>query len=216
MRKMRVLTCLVAAAITAAAADRGLPARSSPTDYPVHGQDQGVVIGAEVMHPDQVSGSFSTDLEKYAVVEVAIYPNKDGKPLDLSTIDFALRFDGRMVRPAEPWNIARINQKKASSGSRDILLYPSAGIHTGSWGTGTSVGLGVGVGGRTPGPASSDRDREVMAQELGDKALQDAVITKPTAGYLYFPVGSSKRDGVKYELEYKYQRTEIKLALPNK
>jgi hypothetical protein len=213
---MKTLACLLTAAVTLAAADRGLPARSSPTDYPVHGQDQGIVVGAEWMHPDQVTGSFSTDLEKYAVVEVAVYPDKDGKPLDLSTIDFALRFEGRMVRPAEPWNIARINQKKSASRSRDIALYPNVGFHTGSWGTGTSVGVGVGVGGNAPGPASSDRDREVMEQELSDKALQDAVVTKPVAGYLYFPIGAAQRSDTKFELEYKYQRTEIKMTLPNR
>src|SRR5262249_32712890 len=104
-----VLMWALCAGAGLASVDRGLPARSSPADYPAQASDKGVTIGADVMDPEQVRGSFSTELQNYIVVEVGVYPTKDGKPLDLSTIDFALRLDGRIVRPAEVRSIARVN-----------------------------------------------------------------------------------------------------------
>jgi hypothetical protein len=209
--KLAALLCAVSFAI---AADRGLPVRGNVADYPAHAEDKGVVVAAEVMDPEVVRGSFSTELKDYVVVEVAIYPKKDGKPLEVSTIDFGLRADGRMVRPAQARSIARINQKKGRDDGRDITLYPSVGVQTGTWGTGTMVGVGVGVGPRGQrGPASSDRDREVMEQELDDKGLQEALVSKPVAGYLYFPVGS-KRKPASYRLEYQLDGVDIKLELP--
>lgn len=196
------------------AADRGLPARSAPGDYPVQATDKGVTIAAELMDPEQVKGSFATDLAKYAVVEVAVFPNQAAAPIDLSIIDFALRIDGRMVRPANPRSIARINQKRSADRSRDVTLYPNVGVQTGSWGTGTAVGVGVGLGGNSPGPASSDRDREVMEMELEDKGLPEALVSKPVAGYLYFPIGSSKKKDSTYQLEYQLDGVDVKLTLP--
>ena len=209
---MRPFVALTLAALACAAANRGLPARHAPADYPAHSESQGITVAAEYMEPDQVRGSFATDLSEYAVFEVAVYPKKDGTLLDVQTMDFALRVDGRMVRPVEPRSIAGINQKKGQARSRDIVLYPTVGVTTGTWGTGTAVGVGVGMGGNAPGPASSDADRRVMEQELEDKGLPDAVITKPVAGYLYFPVGPKRRPGT-CVLEYQAGDTDVKLTL---
>jgi hypothetical protein len=62
------------------------------------------------------------------------------------------------------------------------------------------VGVGIGMGGGPPGPASSDADRRTMEMELGERALQDAVITRPVAGYLFFPL--AKRKVNTYQMEY--------------
>ena len=207
--KRAVLT--LAAASLLCAADRGLPVRGSVADYPAHGDDKGVVVAADLMDPEQVKGTFATDLSQYAVIEVAVWPSKDGKPLDLSSIDFALHADGRMIRPAEPRSIAGINQRKSQSRSRDIALYPNVGVTTGTWGTGTMVGVGIGPGGNAPGPASTDRDRHVMEMELEDKGLRDAVITQPVAGYLYFPIGKTRASS--YQLEYSVNGIDVKMTL---
>jgi hypothetical protein len=208
---MKTIATVIIASMTCFAANRGLPARSAPADYPAQSESQTITLAADYMDPDQVSGSFATDLSQYAVFEVAIYPRSNTKPLDLQTMDFALRIDGRMVRPAEPRSIASINQRKGVDRTRDITLYPTVGVTTGTWGTGTMVGVGVGVGGSTPGPASTDTDRRVMEQELEDKALPDAIITKAVAGYLYFPVG--KRRPTSYVLEYQGADGDVKVTL---
>lgn len=205
-----ILLALCSAAVVAAQ-NHGLPVRGDLASYPAHSEAQGITIAAEIMDPDQIQGSFATDLSNYVVVEVAVYPKKDGTPLELWNLDFALRADGRMVRPAEPWSIAGINQKKANARRNDIVLYPSVGVTTGTWGTGTMIGVGVGTGGNAPGPASSDRDREVMETELRDKALPEATIIKPVAGYLYFPAGKKRSE--KYILDYNVKGVEVKLDL---
>ncbi|MDZ4801988.1 MAG: hypothetical protein SGI92_27855, partial [Bryobacteraceae bacterium] len=166
-------------------------------------------VAADWMGADQVKGSFSTDLSDYVVVEVALYP-KDGKSVDLTTIDFALRGDGRMIRPVDPRSIANIHQKRANKRGSDLVLYPTVGMSTGTWGTGGGVGVGVGQG-RSRGPASTPRDRDVMEMELEEKALQDGQAAKPVAGYLYFPVGKKKAAG--YDLEYQNGDTDVKLRL---
>jgi hypothetical protein len=210
----RLLLTISLAAVLCSAANRGLPARNSPADYTAQGELKGITVAAECMDSDQVQGSFATDLSQYAVCEVAVYPKKDGSLLDLQTMDFALRIDDRMVRPVEPRSIAGINQRKGQARSRDIVLYPTVGMTTGTWGTGVGVGVGVGTGGSAPGPASTDADRRVMEEELEDKALPDAVITKPVAGYLYFPMASGKRRTGSYVLEYQGADGDVKLTLP--
>jgi hypothetical protein len=207
----RLSTMLLALPLLVAAANNGLPVRSSVADYPAHGEDKGVTVAADLMDPEQVKGTFATDLSQYAVIEVAVWPKKDGTPLDLAAIDFALRADDRMVRPAEPRSIAGINQRKGQARSRDIALYPNVGVTTGTWGTGTMVGVGIGPGGNAPGPASTDQDRRVMEMELEDKGLRDAMITQPAAGYLYFPLGKTRASS--YQLEYSLNGVDVKMTL---
>ena len=109
---MRILLAIPLAALMCSAANRGLPARNTPADYPAQGEARGITVAAEYMDASQVRGSFATDLSQYAVFEVAVYPKKDGTPLDVQLMGFSLRVDGRMVRPVEPRSIAGINQRR--------------------------------------------------------------------------------------------------------
>jgi hypothetical protein len=202
----------------ASGADRGLPARNSPTDYPVHTKQAGITIAAEALDAEQLRNAFSTNLRRYLVLEVAVYPAA-GQTLALSGMDFALKEPGRpLVRPASARSIANINQKRTTR-NNDILLYPTVGVGVGSGGgygtsTGVGVGVGVGSGGGSPAPASTDRDREVMQLELEEKGLPESNITKPTAGYLFFPVGEQKKKTGSYHLEYHANGSVLVLELP--
>jgi hypothetical protein len=147
------LVLAAALGVTAVLAQtRGLPVRSSVADYPAHAEDHGITVAAEPVPADMVRGYFSTDLSNYTVFEVAVWPPKDGTPLDLSTMDFGLRIDGRVVRPSSPANIAGINQRRARARTKDIRLYPSVGVSTGTWGTGTMAGVGIGIADGPPDP----------------------------------------------------------------
>ena len=196
---------------TVAAYGDGLPTRSTVDQYAAKAAAKGLTIAADVIPPEQVRNEFSTTLvPNYQVLEIAIYP-QSGYTVDISIIDFALRVDGRLIRPAEPRTIAVRNQKQANRGGRDITLWPSVGVSTGTWGTGTNVGVGVGVGGRHPGPGSTDRDRRVMETELDDRSLQDRIADKPVAGYLYFPVGETSAKSA--QLVYQHDTGDITLSL---
>ncbi len=212
MTRAALFLFAAAALVTAAPPNRGVPARPAPADYPVQASGTSATVAADAMGSDQVKGAFSTDLSEYLVIEVAIYP-KDGKTLDISTLDFALHGDGRMIRPVDPRTIANVHHRKANKRRDDIALYPTVGMTTGSWGTGAGVGVGVGRGGY-PGPASSPRDRDVMEMELGDKALEDVSTAKPVAGFLYFPVGKKRADT--YQLEYQTTGSTVKLPISAK
>jgi hypothetical protein len=201
---LAVITCC------AMFAQGGLPARSTPDAYRAKASVAGFTVAAEVMDSEQVRNEFSTTLvPEYQVLEVAVYPSK-GSTVDVSALDFGLRVDGRLIRPASPRTIAAMNQKKARSG-RDITLWPAVGVSTGSYGTGTNVGVGVGLGGANPRPASTDQDRRIMQSELDERGLQEGPADKPVAGYLYFPVGETKATNI--ELVYQHDKGEAKLLL---
>jgi hypothetical protein len=208
---------------------RGLKPRPSADEYPSVKTQNGVTVGARVLTTDEVRSGFVTDLERrYAVVEVAIYPSA-GKVVEVSDLDFSLRYDGRSVwtRAASPMTAAGVVQRRNVSARKnsDVTLYPSVGIgHStgpdygdGRRGGGTSMGTGVGVGiggSGYPDPpaASTDADRRVMERELADKALPTGRITAPVAGYVYFPL-PQRKSVVAEELEFDSNAGNIRLPL---
>ena len=69
-------------------------------------------VAAEVMDPEQIRNEFSTTLvPTYQVLEVAVYPSKGSTVISL--LDFGLRVDGRLIRPAAPRTIAARNSAKS-------------------------------------------------------------------------------------------------------
>ena len=232
MKRLILWSSILAASAAFAIDPGGIRPRPSPSDYPAQDQKDGVAIGASVLPPGQVKNSFSTDLTRYVVVEVSVYP-QNGKPLDLSAQDFALRIgsDAEIIRPADPRAVAAANQRHAEpkpSRASDITLYPTANVgyesggydpvtgrRGGGWVTGTGVGVGVGPQGPQgpPPPGSTDRDRDTMKQELQDKTLPSGQVTAPVAGYLYFPLPDKNRKGA-YELDYYGVSGKMRILFP--
>jgi hypothetical protein len=187
--------------------------RAAAKDYPSSKAESQYSIGAKMLTKTQVQNSFATPLAgRYVVVEVGFYP-ADGKTLDLQTTGFSLHTsDGKdFVTPATPEQIASILQRRPQGG-RDVTLYPQANVGYESYPVynpngsvtragGPVYGAGLGVGlGQSPAVANTDSDRRTMETELRDKELKGGDISKPVAGYLYFPVSS--KDKVTYELRY--------------
>ena len=74
------------------------------------------------------------------------------------------------------------------------------------------VGAGVVVEGAEPGPASSERDRDVMELELTEKSLPEDMASAPVAGYLYFSIPKdNKKAG--HQLEYTLNGQKVLLKL---
>jgi len=199
----------------------GTRPRPNSADYRAQETAGDVTLAAEILPPNQVRNLFSTDLSKYNVVEVAVYP-KDGTTIDVHRIDFTLKLgSGDVVRAANPAAIARTKQQAASAPNKasDINIYPSAtiGYESGPYHRGvyTETGVGVGVGQPSgpypPRPASTDQDRRTMQLELEDNALPEGAASKAIAGYLYFPISSKKN--VTYDLEYYTQQGRVRLTL---
>ena len=233
---MKTLAMLLIASVGLLGSDpRGLRPRPAPADYPSHEAGGSVTVAAAVLTPDQVKGAFSTDLSQYLVIEVGLYPAA-GQTLDIVRGDFAIRAGakGELVRAANPDAIAASNQRKNSprpSKGSDVTLYPSAsvGYESGSWtdpvtgqrrhasGVYTETGVGVGVGDpgypQPPRPGSTDRDREVMGQELADKMLPEGKTGDPIAGYLYFQLPAKVRTSA-LELQYFAAGGKMRVLLP--
>ena len=197
--------------------------RASAAAYPVSKVQPVYSIGAKQLSKTEVQSSFATPLAgRYIVVEIGFYP-ADSKTIDLKQSDFSLRTsDGKdVVSPASPGTIASIYQKRPES-SRDVTLYPTATVGYVSYpdyeGNGRRVsgpvyGVGMGVGvDKNTSPATTGSDRQTMETELRDKELQEADVSKPVAGYLYFPITTKQK--VEYQLEY--QGTDAVTSLPLK
>jgi hypothetical protein len=227
----RVMALLIGAAWLLASGPHGTVPRSAATHYPAHAELNGVAMGAALLTPQDVKRAFSTELNRCCiVVEVAIYPQKEN-PLDLSLDDFALRTisTNSATKPESAKLLAANLQKKAQPSGRDITVYPEVGIgvETGSRhdpntgirrsGTGvyTSTGVAVGVGGDPSQvrPASTDRDRDTMDLELSEKGLPEGTASTPVAGYLYFPLSSTKKPGDR-QIEYTLNGKKMTLRLP--
>ena len=197
--------------------------RASAAAYPASKVQPVYSIGARQLSKTEVRNSFATPLaDRYIVVEIGFYP-ADGKTISLNQSDFALRTsDGKdLVSSASPATIASICQKRPQS-SNDVTLYPTANVGYVSYpsydGSGRRVsgpvyGVGMGVGvDKSPSAATTDSDRQTMETELLDKELKDEEVSKPVAGYLYFPIATKQK--VEYQLEY--HGTDAVTSLPLK
>jgi hypothetical protein len=225
---------LLCTTVALATDPRGVKPRPGPADYPAHENSNQLTLAAAVLSADQVKSLFATDLREYTVIEVGLYP-ASGQTIDVTSVDFAMRIgaQGDIVRAANPHAIAASNQRKnrpSPSRGSDVTLYPTATIGyesgdvydpvTGGRRRASSVytgaGVGVGVGGagappQAPRPGSTDRDREVMQQELLDKALPDGPVTAPVAGYLYFRLPPKAKNSA---LELQYYAGSHKVRVP--
>lgn len=210
-------------ATIAAAGLAGTHPRPTPFDYRTQQTAGDVTVAAEIVPAKQVHNLFSTDLSKYVVVEIAVYP-KDGTSVDVQPIDFALKVGSETVRPAVPEAIAWRKHKPSAPppppSSSDINVYPTAGVgyESGPYGRGvyTHTGVAVAVGGPPgppayPPPGVSDADRDAMQRELQDRQLPEGATSKPVAGYLYFPASSKKK--ATYDLQYYGAGAKIQLML---
>ncbi len=215
---------ILGAVSLAVAAPKGTVPRSSAEKYALHAVRDGFSIGVLTLTPEQARKQFVSDVNHCCVVvEVALYPGKDGK-LDVSLNDLVLRQNGAEVgeKPASAKVVASKLQKQAAS-TKDITVVPSVGVGYGSGGydpaTGTrapggvykQVGVGVGIGGG-PHSGSTDKDRAAMETELSEKGLPEGAASAPVSGYVYFPV--TRKKNATLTLEYSLRGEKVELKLP--
>jgi hypothetical protein len=232
MKRMTLIW--MAAGILMARDGHGIRPRPDAADYPAHETGSGLTVAAAAISAEQVKHMFATDLSRYIVIELAVFPEA-GQDVDVFTGDFALKIgaDADAIRPANPGAVAGVLQRKNTpkqGKASDVTIHPGAtiGYESGtvydpvtgrSRGGGVYTGAGVGVGVGDPGPTpprpgSTDRDRVTMEQELEDKALPEGKSSRVVAGYLYFPRPSGKQRNALYEITYYGQSGKLKIAVP--
>ena len=194
------------------------------TQYPAHAEQDGIGVGAKLLSREEARKAFVSDVNDCClVVEIALYPRKD-RAMDVSLNDLTLRQIGSetAAKPSSAKLIAATLQK-SSRAKRDISVYPSTEIGYGSGpaydpntgtqragGVYTRTGVGVGIG--SAGAGATDKDRSTMEMELGEKGLPEGSATAPVAGYVYFPIHSTKKK-VGYELSYVVNGNKVVLSL---
>jgi len=219
---------LVFAATLSADSPRGTVPRASAEKYAAHAEQNGSSLGARLLSAKEARKEFATDVDQCCmVVEVALYPQKDGM-LEVSLTDFVLRITGQDIgsKPTSAAIIAGKLQKRAEPnyGGKDVTISPSVGVgyETGGidpvtgqrrpGGVVTSTGVGVGVGGpQPPKPGSTDADRRTMELELKEKGLPEGNTASSVAGYIYF--SAPPRKNAKYQLEYMLNGSKVVLPL---
>src|SRR2546423_740830 len=216
---------MMAACLTAWAAPRGTVPRAAATGYPVHAEQDGVGVGAKLLSRDEARKAFVSDVNDCCVVvEIALYPRKD-RAMDVSLNDLTLRQIGSetAAKPSSAQLVAA-NLQKSSRAKRDISIYPSTEIGYGSGpaydpntgtqragGVYTRTGVGVGIG--NSGAGATDKDRSTIEMELSEKGLPEGSAAAPVAGYVYFPIHSTKKKA-SYELSYMLNGNKVLLSLP--
>jgi len=227
LNRIWAVVALVCAAAMASDTSRGTVPRPAPDKYDAHAEQNGIGIGANLLTAGQAKKVFATDVDKCClVVEVALYPQKDGL-IEVSSGDFALRLVGQdfATRPSSGEVVAAKlvrTTETQSSGGRDVTLSPVGGVGVGSTTdpitgqrrTGVSYGggVGVGVGSSQPkSPSTVEADRRTMELELNEKGLPQGNTASPVSGYLYFSVPPKKN--AKYQLEYTVNGNQVVLPL---
>ena len=222
--KRTIWLVLIAGCLTAWAAPKGTVPRAMATQYSAHAELDGVGVGAKLLSRDEARKAFVSDVNDCClVVEIALYPRKD-RAVDVSLNDLTLRQIGSetAAKPSSAKLIAATLQK-SSRAKRDISVYPSTEIGYGSGpaydpntgtqragGVYTRTGVGVGIG--SAGAGATDKDRSTMEMELSEKGLPEGSATAPVAGYVYFPIHSTKKK-VGYELSYVVSGNKVVLSL---
>src|SRR4051812_24576205 len=159
---MRYSLLAILLSLAAFGETRGLRPRSDAKDYSARGEQDGIVIAADVMDSEQVRHAFASGIHNgYFVVEVAVYP-EGGKTVDLSSMDFAVRVDGQtsLIRPSDARTIAGVLHRKTNkpSNPNDVTVYPTVGVgyetggydpvyggqRRGGWRTDTGVAVATG------------------------------------------------------------------------
>ncbi len=213
-----------------ATAGGGLTPRGGPSDYPAHAYVGQLAVAAAAVPADQAKKILGARIDQagYVVLEVALYPEA-GSEVTVSISDFALRLGaaGSVMRAAEADVVANaaipdpaFNEPKTPSNVH-VTTETNVGYEAGGYGRpGVYAGQGVAVSNYpeapTPPPntAVKDRARDRLEQALTDNQLPTGRITRPVAGYLYFPKpkGNARKDG--YQLSWLGENGQAKMTVP--
>ena len=210
----------------------GVRPRAQATEYASQARNDRAILAASVIPRDQVKQRFAYDISKtYVVMEVACFPGTPG-PLNLRTGDFQVRLSSKSdaIYPADAATIAaKIQHKNLPPRPGDSTpVYTEANVgysngtdpYTGRRVSSVYTGAGVAVGGPPPGvysgPSGYPIDQSVPEEQLWHRSLPEGAVTKPVAGYLYFPIELLKKEKGFYLLEVRGEgqdRWELRVPL---
>ncbi len=189
---------------------QGVRPRAQASDYATQAHNGQAILAATVIPSQQVKQLFAYDISKtYIVVEVACYPVTQG-PIALHNSDFSIRLATKAdsVPPTEAATVAAMIQRKTMppAPGKSIPVYTEANVgyesgtdpYTGRRVHSTYTGVGVGVGGPPvssyPSSGNYPIDPSLLEDQLLRRSLPEGTVSKPIAGYLYFPTSLLKKE----------------------
>jgi hypothetical protein len=203
----------------------GTEPRAEASRYPASAQQGQLSIGAQWLTAEQTRRAFAMELhQSVLVVEVAIFPGK-GAPINILRSDFAVRSTGseKASKPLYPRSVALTAERPSGSGvdteayervgigiERGERIDPVTGQRERVGGVYTTTGTGVTV--RSKGGQPTERELEAMERQFSDKSLPEGTVSRPLAGYLFFPFPDKKKVGP-YDLECRLGAVKLVLAL---
>ncbi len=210
----------------------GVRPRGQANQYATQAGNARAVLAASVLPADQVKQRFAYDISKtYVVMEVACYPGAQG-PLTLRAGDFEVRLSAKSdaIYPADAPTVAAMVQRKnlPPAPGQSTPVYTEANVgyssgtdpYTGRRVSGVYTGVGVGVGGPPigayPGQGGYPIDQSLLEEQLWHRGLPEGTVSKPIAGYLYFPMALLKKEKGFYLLEVRGEgqdKWELKVPL---
>ena len=210
----------------AVAGDSGLPPRPSSTDYPVNKTSKAAAIGALLAPGDQVKKFLPDEIsKKYIGVEVAVYP-QDGTAVDVSSLDFALKFGADDIRyPSTPHDVASLwKENQPSFPNHGTEVHGETGVtysrgndpvngRTRGWSTYEGVSVSNDHPAADAPPPPPPYVPYVVEARAKEKALPEGETSNAVAGYLYFPRSAKKYKNAVLELRYSKDGDVVTLPL---
>lgn len=228
---------LVVSVCISAQAQRGTAPKASVEQYASHADLNGVQVGAVLLSKSEVRKNLGIDLDRFLVVEIAVYPEKDGR-VNVLRGDFALRVQGEdeAIGPATAEALSARLENDRPGPEPGSEKEPGTGVgvtHTSGVGyrrtrssDGTpeskndgvyiSTGTDVSVGAGTPpsGPEARRRERQRIEADLRQMAIPEGTAGAPVAGYVYFLLPKKKMNKkAKLQIEYAPGRNSVVLPL---
>jgi hypothetical protein len=163
---------------------KGMPPRTTPTDYPDQGQAGKVTIGAEFQgHAvPTLQGNLTT--EDYVTVETGLF-GPPGTRIKLSFDDFALRINGKKALPGLPYGVVLGNVKDPEWVPPEP---PKSTAHSNlTIGDDKEEGSKLGAKEPTFTPRVPIEVQRAMNQRVQKAALPEGDRVLPVAGLVFFP-----------------------------
>ena len=182
---------------------KGMPPRTTPTEYNAHAQAGAVTIGAEFSGHSISTAQSVLETEDYVVVEVGLFGAPEAHAT-ISASDFSLRINGKKsALPSQPYSLIFGSLK-------DPEWAPPEPVESKSK---TSLGSGGGQGsGEKPPPVHPPFAlQRTWQQTVVKNALPEGDRLLPAAGLIFFRYGG-RTSGI-YSLELIYSGHEGKAAL---
>jgi hypothetical protein len=226
---MRFIPMLFSITLAASGADRGVPPRPTPLDYPAQQTIADWTLAAAIVPVKQMERMFSSDIAKhYVVVETAVYPRdgRSGRSFEVDRFDFGLKSGDTVAHAEKPRDVATPWPERNRVPDGPVSVISDTGVIISRTsdpvnGSRTRVGTYEGVGvtndprARSPQPPNNQGpDPKIVEQRVAETALPEGPTNVAVAGYLFFPRDGLKRPkGPTFELQWTREGSAATLLL---